>query len=323
MKFFISHSSKNRALVSLFVELLNTKLGVADSDIYCTSIQNQVKLGKNFIQDIQNNLVDAEVVFFLITEEYLSSIFCLMEMGAAWAYKDNIIPILVPPVTFKTLSGTPLAPIQTYSLANTEDIGTILYDNLVECNAIMRLNRAKEQEFLLSLPDFVKRINNCVADMSGKKRVENAQFISVAQNGNDRAISLHQNDRIVNMDINFEFDPMYGSCSFVSAVAQFIPQLNWKPLKDTNASLMFRAISEDRSVTSVTIEIKATDRMTKCYEKTYNLKDGQQDIIIMLNEIKAPSLINEIAEICIVVRPNQVPSYKGHLKIDMLGLYCN
>lgn len=323
MKFFISHSSKNRDLVSLFVELLNTKLGVADNDIYCTSIQNQVKLGKNFIQDIQNNLVDAEVVFFLITEEYLSSIFCLMEMGAAWAYKDNIIPILVPPVTFKTLAGTPLAPIQAYSLANTEDIGTILYDNLVECNAIMRLSRAKEQEFLLSLPDFVKRINHCVADMSGRKQVENAYFIPVTQNGNDQAISLSQDGHTVDVDINFEFDPMYGPCLFVSAVAQFVPPLNWKPLRDTNASLMFRLTSEDGSVTSATIEVKATDRMVKCYEKAYCLEHGQQDVIIKLSDIKNPSLINEIVEICVVVRPNQVPSNKGHLRIDVLGLYCD
>lgn len=323
MKFFISHSSKNRELVSLFVELLNTKLGVTDSDIYCTSIQNQVKLGKNFIQDIQNNLVDAEVVFFLITEEYLSSIFCLMEMGAAWAYKDNIIPILVPPVTFKTLAGTPLAPIQAYSLANTEDIGTILYDNLVECNAIKRLSRAKEQEFLLSLPDFVKRINHCVADMSGKKQVENARFIPVTQNGNEQAISLTQEGNIVDVDINFEIDPMYGPCSFVSAVAQFVPPLNWKPLRDTNASLMLRLTSEDCSVASATVEVKATERMVKCYEKMYFLERGQQDVIIKLSDIKNPSLVNEIVEICVVVRPNQVPSHVGHLRIGVMGLYCD
>lgn len=322
MKFFISHSSQNRDLVSLFVELLNSKLGVADSDIYCTSIQNQVKLGKNFIQDIQNNLVDAEVVFFLITEEYLSSIFCLMEMGAAWAYKENIIPILVPPVTFKTLSGTPLAPIQAYSLANTEDIGTILYDNLVECNAIRRLSRAKEQEFLLSLPDFVKRINECVADMSGRKQVESAQFVPVSQNGDNRAISLRQDGNVVDLDISFELDPLFGPCSFVSAVAQFVPPLNWKPLRATNAGLLLRFISDDASVTAASIEIKATNRMVKCYEKEYCLEHGQQDIIIKLSEIKYPSLINEIVEICIVVRPNQVPTHKGHLRIEVMGLHC-
>lgn len=77
-----------------------------------------------------------------------------MEMGAAWAYKDNIITILVPPVPFGTLAGTPLAPIQVYSLADLNDIGTILYDNLVECNAIKRLSRAREQEFLLKSSGF-------------------------------------------------------------------------------------------------------------------------------------------------------------------------
>lgn len=322
MKFFISHSSKNRDLVNLFVELLNTKLGISDTDIYCTSIQNQVKLGKNFIQDIQNNLVDAEVVFFLITEDYLNSIFCLMEMGAAWAYKDNIIPILVPPVTFKTLDSTPLATVQAYSLANTDDIGTILYDSLVDCNAIQRLNRRKEQEFILSLPDFVRRINLCVAEMSGRKQVENAQFIPVSQNGNNRAISLSQEAHSINADINFEFDPMYGPCSFVSAVAQFVPPLNWKSLRDTNANLMFRLTSEDGSVTSATIEIKATDRLIKCYEKTYSIEHGWQDVIIRLSEIKNSLLINEIVEICIVIRPYQVPLHKGRLRFDVLGLYC-
>lgn len=322
MKFFISHSSKNRDLVSLFVELLHTKLCVDESEIYCTSIQNQVKLGKNFIQDIQNNLVDAEVVFFFITEEYLSSIFCLMEMGAAWAYKDNIIPILVPPVTFKTLVGTPLAPIQAYSLADTKDIGTILYDNLVECNAIGRLSRTKEQEFILSLPAFVERVNLCIADMSGRKQVEKAQFIPVTQNGNAQALTLDQQDNLVDLDIDFTYDPMYGPCTFVSAVAQFMPSLNWKSLKDTNSSLMLRLLSLDCSVSHVTIEIKATERMLKCYEKTYYLERGQQDVIIKLDEIKNSAMLSEIVEICVVIRPNHVPDQKGHLQVEIIGLYC-
>lgn len=321
MKFFISHSSKNRDLVALFVELLHSKLGVAEADIYCTSIQNQVKLGKNFIHDIRDNLKDAGLVFFLITEDYLSSVFCLMEMGAAWAYKDNIIPILVPPVTFDTLAGTPLAPIQAYSLADPNDIGTILYDNLVECNAIERLSRAREQEFLLSLPDFVKRINYCLAEMSGRKQIENANYLAVTQNGNDRALKLEQNGRTIDMDIDLTFDPMYGPCSFVSAVTQFYPYLNWRSLRSTESSIMFRFLSPDTSVRAVTLEVKSTDRLIKCYERSYALEDGKRDVIIKLSDITNEILLRDVAEVCIVVRPNDVPSQKGRLIVESLGMH--
>ncbi len=167
----------------------------------------------------------------------------------------------------------------------------------------------------VSIPSF-----NDVADISVKQRLENAQFIPIAQNGNAQAISLSQDNHVVDVDINFEPDPSYGPCQFVSAVAQFAPPLNWKPLRDTNASLMLRLISEDESVTSATIEVKATDRKEKCFEKAYCLEHGRQDVVIKLSDIKNPSLINEIVEICIVIRPNQVPSHKGHLRIDVMGL---
>ena len=321
MKFFISHSSKNRDLVALFVELLHSKLCVDESDIYCTSIQNQVKLGKNFIHDIRDNLKDAGIVFFIITEDYLSSVFCLMEMGAAWAYKDNIIPILVPPVTFDTLAGTPLAPIQAYSLSDPNDIGTILYDNLIECNAIERLSRTREQEFLLSLPDFVRRINYCLAEMSGKKQIENATYLAITQNGNDHALKLRQNGNTIEMSIDFSYDPLYGPCSFVSVVTQFYPHLNWCSLQNTQSSIMYRLISPDESVKSVTFEVKSTDRLIKCFDQTYALENGKRDIIIKLNDIANSTLLREIAEVCIVVRPNDVPTHKGCLLIEPLGMH--
>lgn len=321
MKFFISHSSKNRELVKLFVELLHTKLGVSKGEIYCTSIQNQVKPGKNIFQDIRDNLVNAEFVVFLITEDYLRSIYCLMEMGAAWVYKENIIPIIVPPISFKTLQDTPLGAIKAYSLGNADDIGTMLYDYLVSSSAIQRLDMAEEQAFIAGLPEFVKHIKQCILDMSGANQLENISFIAVASNGNDQAIQLNQERNRIEMAIDFSQNLLYGPCRFVSSVAQFSPLLNWSQFINSEAYLQFKLESPDKSVSAVTIEIKATDRLITCFEKTYYLTEGQQDVILKIHEMTNLNLLGEIAEICIVSRPNQVPAYRGTLYFQFLGMF--
>lgn len=84
---------------------------------------------------------------------------------------------------------------------------------------------------------------------------------------------------------------------------------------------MYRLISPDESVKSVTFEIKSTDRLIKCFDQSYTLENGKRDVIIKLNDITNSTLLHEIAEVCIVVRPNDVSAQKGNLFIESLGMH--
>lgn len=104
-KIFISHSSKDKAIVDLFKNIiLNAGLGISDNDIaYTSSPETGVPTGGNIPQYIKDNIADSDFVFFMISENYRKSEVCLNEMGAAWALDKNIKPLLLHNVAFESV----------------------------------------------------------------------------------------------------------------------------------------------------------------------------------------------------------------------------
>ena len=122
MKVFISHSSEDKELVMLFVNLLTQGFHIDNNEIFCTSMDNSLRIGEDFIKSIKEELHDSEIVIFIITPNYIASKFCIMEMGAAWAFKNNIVPIIVPPLDFSVLNDTPMKSIQALILNDGEEL---------------------------------------------------------------------------------------------------------------------------------------------------------------------------------------------------------
>jgi hypothetical protein len=120
-KVFLSHSTKDKNLVQHYLKLLQG-FGIHTADIYCTSLEGTITPGEQFIPNIQKNIEEANVVIPLITENYLDSLFCIAEMGAAWALKHRIYPIIVPPVTYSRLESSPLKGIQAVNLTVKTDV---------------------------------------------------------------------------------------------------------------------------------------------------------------------------------------------------------
>lgn len=96
-KIFISHSSKDEAIVKKFVDLiLDNALGVNTSLIFCTSIEGLgIKSGQDFKQKIKTELLNSKIVLQIISKDYKSSEVCLNEMGAAWVLADDVIPLVI------------------------------------------------------------------------------------------------------------------------------------------------------------------------------------------------------------------------------------
>lgn len=104
-RFFVSHSSLDEKIVSLFVDDILVKgLRINDDEIYCSSMQGLGNLsGDNFIAEIKNALKPAEISFLMISENYKCSEICLNEMGASWLADCHVIPILIEPVSFQSV----------------------------------------------------------------------------------------------------------------------------------------------------------------------------------------------------------------------------
>lgn len=97
-KVFISHSSKDKDIVQRFTDhILQLGIGIAAQDIFCTSIEDLgIKNGEDIRSHIKTNIQTADFAFLMISNNYKQSEICLNEMGAVWAYNNNVRYYLLP-----------------------------------------------------------------------------------------------------------------------------------------------------------------------------------------------------------------------------------
>ncbi len=101
-RIFISHSSKDQDIVEKFVDnILQLGIGIKAENIFCTSIEEMgVKNGEDIRRHIQTNIRNVDYSFLLISKNYKASEICINEMGAVWAYDNNVRLYLLPDVDF-------------------------------------------------------------------------------------------------------------------------------------------------------------------------------------------------------------------------------
>ena len=104
-KLFISHSSKDKAIVNGFIkEILKIGCGFKDSDIFCTLDSTVIRTGDDFRIKIVENLRECDFILLFISENYMNSEICQNEMGAAWALKNKrVLPFILPNTTFNDM----------------------------------------------------------------------------------------------------------------------------------------------------------------------------------------------------------------------------
>ena len=104
-RIFISHSSKDKQIVSNFVDhILCLGIGINRNDIFCTSIEDiAIRNGEDIRKHIQDNIRCADYSFLLISDNYKASEICLNEMGAVWAYDSNVRLYLLPDTKFNSI----------------------------------------------------------------------------------------------------------------------------------------------------------------------------------------------------------------------------
>lgn len=324
MKIFISHSSKDKKLVLMFVDLLTKGFQISLNDIFCTSLDNALVVGEDFIKRIKDNLLDSEIVLFLITPNYVESKFCIMEMGAAWAYKDNIVPIIVPPLDYNVLNDTPMKTIQALMLDETESIFNRFYENmLIEKNIINRLNFFQEHELLTKVEKFIRNVKLYVNQNYGFN-FKDAKIISVAQNGDPDATKIESYNECHKLYCNFNPNKYYPiSSNFISFVYQFIPHKDWSTIT-VNSNISLECRSVDKSISRITIEFKYGANLFKFYEKTFDVTNTYTKIDIPINYNSMPQkYLKDISELCFVVRPNFVKNYLGQIEFRNLKFQDN
>lgn len=88
---FISHSSQDKDFVVKVSDFFE-KIGVKTKDIFCSSIEGQgVKNGERIEEKVRERLISSQLLFYIITKNFLKSNYCIQELGAGWILRDSRI----------------------------------------------------------------------------------------------------------------------------------------------------------------------------------------------------------------------------------------
>jgi TIR domain len=104
---FLSHAVADQPLAKLLVDFLKEAIGVPNNAIFCSGVKgHDIPLGEDFNEHIKQKIQRPQLVMLLMTPAYIESLFCLMELGAAWAQSATSLAIVVPPIEFQTVTKT-------------------------------------------------------------------------------------------------------------------------------------------------------------------------------------------------------------------------
>ena len=102
-KVFISHSSADKEIVSLFVDkILVAGCGIRQEDIMLTSCEDMgVENGEDIPSAIKQGILESRLFLMMVSEDYRKSEVCMNEMGAAWITESlKKCILLLPGVSF-------------------------------------------------------------------------------------------------------------------------------------------------------------------------------------------------------------------------------
>lgn len=150
MKIFISHSSKDKDIVTLFTEkIIIGGCGISEREVFCTSVEGLgIKTGHDFREHIKSTLLNCDFSFLLISSNYKKSEICLNEMGASWAIENlKVKPFIFPNLNFHSI-GT-LYEVKQASYINDsyalDDIFEELTTEYSTLKSVSRWNKAKHE----------------------------------------------------------------------------------------------------------------------------------------------------------------------------------
>lgn len=311
MKVFISHSSKDNDLALALRELI-LKNG---NDITVFSADNSFLIGKDFSEQISKYMSDSNIVIVLLSDNYVSSKYCLIELGAicAYMYMRNIelFPFCIYPMRpHNALMGTPLVNIQCGDFRDPSSINYLLKWINPGCS----VSKNDIYQFLYKTWEYVCSQNIIYS------QIENIHVYAygeglVVKNWND-FVSCQKNDSEKEIEVAYNLNP-YGlenqkKPDFISLVLKYNSSLDLSPFArfGNEAKMVFKLVNFTDSIHRISVEIKRFpgEIISKPFE--FELNRGEKRCEIPLNSFWSGQL-KEIDEICFVLKPEDLFEDEG------------
>ncbi len=154
-KIFLSHCSKNGQLAEVLTECMHEGIGVEEDDVFCSSMNYSIPSGEDFTKHIKDELDKCQIVIAMIIPEYLKSIYCLMELGAAWILPKKVFLMLVGGVSYEQLNNTPYQGRQMNKIKNENDL-YFLCDELRKSEMLFDSNNLNVSNLVRKAKEFIQ-----------------------------------------------------------------------------------------------------------------------------------------------------------------------
>ncbi|ART78503.1 TIR domain-containing protein [Sutcliffiella horikoshii] len=121
---FISHSSKDEPICTAFVHLLEV-LGVPETNIlYSSSERFGIPADMNIFDYLRSSIVENFIVYYMLSDNYYESVYCLNEMGAVWVNQNDFSIYLLPNMS-KSIVGVIDSNKKGYRLDNAINLNQL------------------------------------------------------------------------------------------------------------------------------------------------------------------------------------------------------
>lgn len=159
LKIFVSHAVKDEKIAKAFVDLiLHGSLYIQIHEIYCTSADGtKIKSGDDWRKSIRDAIREVKINFLLITPNYKNSEVCLNEMGAAWVSDAKVIPMIIEPITYKTV-GVIQEPNQIEKLNDELSLDRI--KDVIQEELQIDNSKLSNERWTTKKKEFLERVNH-------------------------------------------------------------------------------------------------------------------------------------------------------------------
>jgi TIR domain len=128
VRIFISHSSNDRQLAALLVDLLRSSLNLPAEAIRCTSVEgHRLAGGAETDSALRRDIRDCEAFIGLISFTSIESAYVLFELGARWGAELHLLPLLAPTADAAILRG-PLSGLNALRCSNAADLHQMIHE---------------------------------------------------------------------------------------------------------------------------------------------------------------------------------------------------
>lgn len=128
IRLFLSHSSEDRDLAELVVQLFSVALPLRSQEIRCTSVEGyKLPGGADTNAQIREEVLDSQCFVGVVSPSSMGSAFVLFELGARWGAKKQLIPLLGPGMKPHALKG-PLTGLNALSSDNPSELHQLVQE---------------------------------------------------------------------------------------------------------------------------------------------------------------------------------------------------